>query len=54
MKVKLKDGTKFWHWGDFAIRKGEEKECPDNIMQYADGVLIAVKGKKKEAKYDTE
>lgn len=56
MKVKLKDGTKFWHWEDFSIRHGEEKECPDDILQYADGILEAVetkKPKKKEAKkYD--
>lgn len=54
MKVKLKDGTKFWKWGEFSIRKNEVKDCPDDILQYADGVLIPVKEKKKEAKYDTE
>ena len=58
MKVKLKKGTKFWHWGNFSIRKGEVKECPDGILKYADGVLEEVKdekpqkGNKKEAKKD--
>lgn len=53
MKVKLKNGTKYWHWGDFSIRHGEEKECPKDILQYADGVLVAVRNpKKKEAEYE--
>ncbi|MCK5018160.1 MAG: hypothetical protein KAS32_13980 [Candidatus Peribacteraceae bacterium] len=57
MKVKLKKGTKFWHWGEFSIRKGEVKEAPDGILKYADGVLeeaveagTSKKGKKTEAK----
>ena len=49
MKVKLIDG-KFWKWGNFSIRKGEEKECPDDILQYADGRLEPVKEKKKPTK----
>ena len=53
MKVKLVDGAKYWHWGKFSIRKGEEKDCPDDILQYADGMLVIV-DKKKVKKVDTE
>jgi len=54
MKVRLIDG-KYFKWGDFAIRKNEIKDCPEDILQYADGKLEIVKElKKKELKHDTE